>query len=439
MANKETAPSCTVLTIPPEIAAHIFTHCLPDSPSPPDPSVAPLLLGRICRDWRNIVQDYPQLWTSLKIDQGHIPVALIETWLSRAQSMVLTLELRVPDLEDDDWDAAEVATVFKRHSQTWRDITLDVPLKQLYLLGSDLPLPLLERLTITGWFPETAPPCNAFRNAYALRRLTLGQAVHPAILQLPWAQITALQLPSGSLLPEEFLTILQYTPNIVDCTVTLYNESESDRLPDMAQLASLTSLSFETHIPEALDIFDHISVPALRRLDLSNILFSGRVLVSRLHPFLSRPSCQLHELCIRIDGDKPREDDFIQLLETQPALERFDLFEGSLDLLIAICRRLSDGSSLLPCLTSLGASPHIYPASEITTTFPVMLDALADALTSRWGSESFAQIQECHLSWSGVVTDDMDNIVAAFRPRQKELVALGINMDVKGWEAGGLP
>ncbi|KAF7376639.1 hypothetical protein MSAN_00080700 [Mycena sanguinolenta] len=430
MADNETPATCIVQTVPPEIAAKIFTHCLSDSTSAPDPNTAPLLLGRICRDWRNLVQDCPQLWASLKIDQSRIPVSLIETWLSRAQSIPLILELCVPGLEDDDWDAAKFITVFQRHSQTWRDVTLDLPGEQLYLFGSDLPLPLLERLTMTDCFPEAALPCNAFRNAHALRQLTLARAVHPAVLQLPWTEITTFQSPSGSLLPEEFLTILQYTPNIVDCTVTLYNESESDGLPDVAQLAFLASLSLETLIPGALDVFDHISVLALRRLDLSSILFSGRVLVSRLHPFLSRPSCQLRELCIRIDGDKPREDHFIQLLETQPALERLDLVEGSLGLLIAICQRLSDGSPLLPRLTSLRASPHIYPASEITNTFPVMLDALADALTSRWVSDSFAQIQDCTLSWSGVVTDDLEKIVVAFRPRQKQLVALGINMNV---------
>ncbi|KAJ7252077.1 hypothetical protein B0H12DRAFT_622747 [Mycena haematopus] len=433
MEEEEIPRSCPALTIPPEIAAQIFTHCLPDVFSVPDPGKAPLLLGRICRDWRNIAHGCPQLWTALKIDKRHIPVALsgAETWLSRAQSMPLTLELHVSDDEDDEWASAEMIAVFKRHSQTWRSVMLDLTLEQLYLFGSDLPLPLLERLTLcTDSLVETEPPCNAFRNASALRELTLERAVHPTLLQLPWTQIRTFRCQSGSILPEEFLTILQYTANIVNCAVTIYNESEPDSLPNVAQLALLTSLTLETHAPEVMDIFDHISIPALRVLDLSNILFSGRVLVSLLHGFLSRPDCQLRELFIRIDGDKPKENDFIQLLETQPALETFELIEGSLGLLIAICQQLNDGSSLLPRLTRLAASPHIYPASEITTTFPVMLDALFDALSSRWVSKSSAQIQNCNLSWSGEITDDLDNIVAAFRPRQKELVGLGINMSL---------
>lgn len=419
-----------VLTIPPEITAHIFTYCLTDFTSAPDIDTAPLLLGRVCSDWRHIAWPSPELWTSLKVDRRDIPVALVETWLSRAQGLPLALELVVPDSE---WDGTEVIAVFERYSQTWCEITLDLPVEQLYLFGSDLALPMLERLTIRSEvLPEEGVVLDhPFRNASALRRLTLDRPI--LLPSLPWAHITSFTSESGDLSPETFLTILQHIPNIVNCSVVIYNQNESDRLPDVApQLVFLTSLSLESLIPDALDIFDHISVPALRVLNFSSILFSGRVLVQHLQRILSNPDFQLHELSIRIDGDKPKEEDFIQLLEAQPTLEKFELVEGSLDLLIAICRRLSDGSPLLPRLSSLTASPHIYPASEITTTFPVMLDALVDALSARWvaDSESFARIQDCGLSWSGQRTDDLDNIVAAFLPRQAELVALGINMAV---------
>jgi hypothetical protein len=78
------------------------------------------------------------------------------------------------------------------------------------------------------------------------------------------------------------------------------------------------------------------------------------------------------------------------------------------------------------------ASPYIYPVAEITTKFPMTLDALVDALSTRWVAppESFAQIRKCILSWKGARTDDLDNFVAAFCLRQKELVALGININM---------
>ncbi|KAF8191643.1 hypothetical protein K438DRAFT_1970627 [Mycena galopus ATCC 62051] len=85
--------------------------------SAPEIDAAPLLLGRICSDWRNISQGAVELWTSLKVDWSDIPVALIETWLLRAWTMPLTLELKLPPIFNDDeeevkpkgpeWDGAK--------------------------------------------------------------------------------------------------------------------------------------------------------------------------------------------------------------------------------------------------------------------------------------------------------------------------------------------
>ncbi|KAJ7751691.1 hypothetical protein B0H16DRAFT_1225672, partial [Mycena metata] len=51
-----------ILTLPVELTAEIFVHCLPDDPVPPSGKVAPMLLGRICRKWRNIAKGTPRLW-----------------------------------------------------------------------------------------------------------------------------------------------------------------------------------------------------------------------------------------------------------------------------------------------------------------------------------------------------------------------------------------
>ncbi|KAJ7181018.1 hypothetical protein C8R46DRAFT_940992, partial [Mycena filopes] len=51
-----------ILTIPFEITAEIFTHCLPNFPAHPSGTVAPMLLTRICRQWRNIACSTSRLW-----------------------------------------------------------------------------------------------------------------------------------------------------------------------------------------------------------------------------------------------------------------------------------------------------------------------------------------------------------------------------------------
>ncbi|KAF7331122.1 hypothetical protein MVEN_02452500 [Mycena venus] len=139
----------------------------------------------------------------------------------------------------------------------------------------------------------------------------------------------SMEFGSGSLRPEDVLTILQSTPNVVKCSVTTHNLNLNDLesgLPDLvAPFMFLTSLKLETIFPEVMDIFNHISVPALQALDL---IFSGRELVRRLRPILSQPAIRLCDLRIHIDRDKPREADFLQLLEMQSALENFELWEG---------------------------------------------------------------------------------------------------------------
>ncbi|KAJ7653745.1 hypothetical protein B0H17DRAFT_394635 [Mycena rosella] len=422
---------CPILAIPTEITAQIFTHCLPDSISPPDFDKAPLLLGRICSDWRAIAQDSPELWTSLKIARPDILVELIETWLSRAGNLPLSLILEVSFFEEE-WDSAPYIDVLKVYSQTWRDVRLELPSEQsLAKFGLDLHLPMLECLAI-DLLESPEDPVNVFRSAHALRHLILEEVIHPTAMSLPWVQLTCFESNTGALKAEDFMTILQYTPNITKLGITIYNDTEVDRLPDVPPLMSLTSLSLCSSLLGSMDILEHLSLPALQILDLSSILFSGRELIPPLHRFLSQPGRRLRELAMRIDGDKPLEEDFILLLETQPTLQKFNLCEGSLDLLIAICHRLNDGSPFLPRLTNLAASPHIYPVEQITSTFPVMLDVLVDALSTRWAAppELCAQIRTCTLSWSGVRTDDLDNIVGAFRPRQEELTALGITMSV---------
>ncbi|KAJ7085015.1 hypothetical protein C8R43DRAFT_1174403, partial [Mycena crocata] len=51
-----------ILTIPAEITTEIFLHCLPENPAHPSATEAPMLLGAICRVWREIAYSNPRLW-----------------------------------------------------------------------------------------------------------------------------------------------------------------------------------------------------------------------------------------------------------------------------------------------------------------------------------------------------------------------------------------
>jgi hypothetical protein len=70
-----------LLTLPPEITAEIFKWCI-DTGMRLLPSVAPLLLTRICRDWRALAFSNPALWDTIsEIEFGVHPrvEAVVET------------------------------------------------------------------------------------------------------------------------------------------------------------------------------------------------------------------------------------------------------------------------------------------------------------------------------------------------------------------------
>ncbi|KAJ7648631.1 hypothetical protein DFH06DRAFT_948137, partial [Mycena polygramma] len=50
-----------ILTLPLELTSEIFLHCVPMEPVP-TVGDAPMLLGRICREWRQIAYGDPRLW-----------------------------------------------------------------------------------------------------------------------------------------------------------------------------------------------------------------------------------------------------------------------------------------------------------------------------------------------------------------------------------------
>ncbi|KAJ6610649.1 hypothetical protein B0H10DRAFT_1648235, partial [Mycena sp. CBHHK59/15] len=52
-----------VLSLPTEITMEIFRRCIhPGSAPRPSPAKAPLLLAQICRQWRQIALNTPDLW-----------------------------------------------------------------------------------------------------------------------------------------------------------------------------------------------------------------------------------------------------------------------------------------------------------------------------------------------------------------------------------------
>lgn len=418
--------SCSILTLPTEITAEIFARCLPEVASTPRIDTAPLLLGRICSNWRSISLDTPELWSSLKVAVSDTPVDSVEKWLTRARHCPLSL---VVDCFQSD---GRFIDVLQRHSYTWHDVELGLPFEQFYRFEPDLRLPMLEGLAIAAvnYHPPVEHPVNAFRNAPALRHLRLLTSVLPAHLALPWTQLTSFE--SDALSPDECLNVLKYTPNIVECVFGIYFTAP-DALPDVPPCMFLTTLRISSHLRNVMDLLGHISAPALQVLDLKRILIRADYYFPPLHRFLSRSGCLLRELSIWIhESDESLVEEVPELLETQSALEKLELRNASLGVLTAICRRMSDGSLFLPRISDFHASAHIIATPQIHHAFSGMLDALVDSLFSRLAAprELVTPIQNCSITYSRAVRGNLDHVIAAFQPRLEELTTQGVHIHV---------
>jgi hypothetical protein len=86
----------TLWRLPPEVLSHIFMYCLPEEQYlSPAPRLAPMLLTRICRRWRDVALATPGLWCRLFVDNDHSvwqPTAF--TWLKRSRQYPLSLAVK---------------------------------------------------------------------------------------------------------------------------------------------------------------------------------------------------------------------------------------------------------------------------------------------------------------------------------------------------------
>ncbi|KAJ7916029.1 hypothetical protein B0H13DRAFT_2451136 [Mycena leptocephala] len=137
-----------ILLLPPEITVAIFGHCMPLRPVWPSPREAPLLLAQICRQWREICLDTPQLWASIAFGSKR-SVELLKKWLSRARNYPLTLYLHTLSEER----AQMLMEVVKPYCSQWQDVRFVLPSSMDHQLS--LSLPRLERLTLDGLVPKS--------------------------------------------------------------------------------------------------------------------------------------------------------------------------------------------------------------------------------------------------------------------------------------------
>ncbi|KAJ6578658.1 hypothetical protein DFH09DRAFT_346069 [Mycena vulgaris] len=420
-------------------------HCLPVSELPGGPPSydansskvledPPILLTRICRDWRVIALSTPHLWSHVCLGFGGKPglrdqsgfidswwVSFLESWLSRAKTQPLSMMVSNPKRDPN----GALAGLLDGYRQQWRDMTLKLPFNIFQQFSTAASIPILQHLALDASnVPRTVDdPIAAFQHAPMLTDLRLGRWLRPSNLILPWVQLTSLELASAT--SQDCVECLGHTPRLVNCVLEiLEGPRTSPSPPSTHSLLHLRSLTLTGASPSA--IFPCVVMPALEELDIAGRSLNSSDLSSAQF-FVSRSGCQLRRLRLHYVSEILTTP-AIQLLEALPSLDNVELAVTEAKTITALFLRLKDSSGLFPQLQNISISHHKVHDSNLHEMFRVVTDVLARRETP---SPEHVRLA----SFSLLMQHEDTPPRLGTRQRWQELVARGMKLSVKSRRA----
>ncbi|KAJ6470704.1 hypothetical protein DFH09DRAFT_1008199 [Mycena vulgaris] len=379
-----------VLTLPPEITAEIFKWCI-DTGMRLLPSVAPLLLTRICRDWRALAFSTPALWdtiSEIEFDVHPGAEAVVETWFSRAGTRPLSLGIMFPQ----SLDSTCLQSVILQHASQLQSLDVMTNSEVLCNFTAVQSFPILSNLILScldDYDDEDHIQLFGIHGAPALRHLSL-EGVLPSTVIMPWAQLTKITL---SLLPLwECLNALHWATSLHEFRRQGPPEEGEQSTSEESSVhhSSLISLAISTS-DEDEDILPLLTLPRLQRLELG-----GRFGVYQTYldidivPFLSRVSGTLRTFNVGMSPTVPVQWFYPLTQLTTLELVRSMGLPFTTDLIRALDRRTSP--DFLPRLQSFVFSD--CGSDQVD-------DELLDALGSRCDATdaAHAKLESFSLIW----------------------------------------
>ncbi|KAJ7130356.1 hypothetical protein C8R44DRAFT_775411 [Mycena epipterygia] len=287
-----------VLTLPNEIVSEIFLHFLPVYPKRPPMlgRLSPTTLCQICRIWRDIAMSTPTLWRAIALSLGSEPrehqLRLLEAYLERSGSCLLSVKLTFSPGGDG---AGSFVQAIASHSARWEHLWLSSP--DFYLDDIKGPLPFLRSAKIDFWqIEDDSTLIPTFHSAPLLHNVNLMKRYVDCYGPiLPWSQLTAFTV--DWILPRQCIEILNQVVNLVHCNVRIFDARSSEPQSLNIVLPRLESLVLSTASPPRWSFLDILTLPALRRLQVTEVLLRPDP-VATLASLVSRSNCELQELCV---------------------------------------------------------------------------------------------------------------------------------------------
>ncbi|KAJ6477531.1 hypothetical protein C8R45DRAFT_1007246 [Mycena sanguinolenta] len=310
-----------VLSLPAEITTEIFLRCTPSQSNLGEsPSEAPLLLAQICRQWRQIALDTPHLWRSLHFRDGETCIELLRLWLSRSGNLPLNLDLKC-------WDLSRARALIEAsllHSHRWQDVKFGLHRRSFSEFDlRHASLPLLHSISLVAqWIsPDNDPFDDTFTITHApsLRHAHISTLPYVKTV-IPWAPLTTLTL-LHDLSFTEYMPLLQGCPNLINLTISTAGPAAGHADPII-----LNSLETLTCNFGAASVLDHLTLPHLSRLDVSEVEYRRHA--ATLSTFIARSGCPLQFLAIHNMSDiSPNV--LVLFLRAVPDLVEFASARGS--------------------------------------------------------------------------------------------------------------
>jgi hypothetical protein len=291
--------------LPVEVLSQIFVHCLPPETDHFQVSqkLAPIVLTRICRRWRDIVVNMPSLWCRLfvTIRPWQRVSPWYDLWLMRSRERPISLAIHCfPD------SSANLRSLL--HPYSTRISSLQIILDDDTIALPKLlfkHFPALQEITLE-WrrgsyesYDETAIVQFISRLPCSLRDLRLqGIMANPFSFSTcnVWAHLTNVKITVHRL--HEFIQLLQLCPNLSSLDIGLSYQSAVAQPLEPFSHANLQSLSiacprlWSTSRP---DLFNALTLPNLRVLEAR---YLGVLPHEEFKAFLVRSGCPLECLIL---------------------------------------------------------------------------------------------------------------------------------------------
>ncbi|KAJ7178155.1 hypothetical protein C8R46DRAFT_1075981 [Mycena filopes] len=302
--------SSPALTLPYDIVAEIFLLVIQIYPTPPPifGRLSPSMLAQICHQWRDIAVATPALWRAMSIPSYQSKFYpqrschLLTISLDRSGAFPLSIRVGEPAEAprlggaNNEPGLAQVVATAAQHSARWEYVDLCIIAPLSHLPAVELPLPFLRTLRLGD--VRTFGTTPTFFAAPILRKLNLEVCGGiPSIF--PWSQLTVLDV--GWIRARDCLNILALLINVVHCRLKVQHWIARDNEPRNVTLHHLETFIFETasswEDPPS-SILDMLTLPALKRLSIVEMLLARDDPVATLTAFVARSGCVLLELCI---------------------------------------------------------------------------------------------------------------------------------------------